>query len=70
MDIDMYMSDLLENLERYIEASNDLREKKKACEYDQGYFLHREIQRVKDAKESIKTCLLSVIDERIRIQKE
>ena len=53
IDID----DLVNAFEDFIDAKNDYKEKAKNCEYDRGYFLSREIDRVNEAKNKLKETL-------------
>lgn len=53
IDID----DLVNAFEEVIDAKNDYKEKAKNCEYDRGYFLSRESDRVNEAKNKLKQIL-------------
>lgn len=46
------MGNVAEALGRLMRAQGALEEAKKSCEYDWGYFLHREIDEVKEAERS------------------
>jgi len=53
IDID----DLTDAFEELIDAKNDYKEKAKTCEYDRGYFLSRESDRIDKAKNKLKETL-------------
>lgn len=65
METEQLLEELLEELDTYTEAREELREAKKTCDYDQDYFLSREINRVKESRERMGDKLDQIIDARI-----
>ena len=60
------MDDFLEKLEALFEAQADLAEKKKTCEIDAHYFLHREYERVSNLKKGLTKDFEAAVDARVR----
>lgn len=58
---------LLDNIEAYSKAKRDYEEKSKTCEYDRGYFLYREQERIDIAREEAEATLNGIIDQRIHV---
>lgn len=50
-----------QELTTLIKAVNALEEARKDCEYDQSYFLHRQIQDVEDAETAFLQALMKEI---------
>lgn len=51
------IDDLTDAFEDFIDAKNDYKMKAKNCEYDRGYFLSRESDRIDEAKNKLKETL-------------
>lgn len=54
---------LSESLVRYIKAAKEYEKAAEGCEYDRGYFLHREAQQLKEAEQDFVEALQKRLNE-------
>ena len=62
------MHNLLDSLEKVLEARREYREASKGVEYDQGYFLRHEAERASQAAEDFDGALCAYIRERFALE--
>lgn len=60
------LDDLLDTLMRFMEARREYARKAENVEYDRGYFLSRERERVKEERDLVEERLNAIIDERVQ----
>ena len=61
------MDDILQALERYLDAKRELDECRNSCEYDAGYFCSSQYSAMESAKGEVDKTLGAYIDARIAL---
>ncbi len=59
------VTDLLDSIERWLDAKRVRREAVASCEHDVGYFCRREIEAEEEAREAVATALDAYVDARV-----